>query len=237
MKYFYNSYTDIGGRADNEDSMCIIESPRGLLLIVADGLGGCDSGELASSLVVEELKKSFCEMDNDFNLSDSINDANSKICSVQAEKKTKMKTTVAAAWISDNQTILAHVGDSRIYALQNGKIVYQSLDHSASQLAVSVGEIDISQIRKHVDRNILIRALGVPGPIKVDVKVKNNHEYDSILLCSDGFWEYVMEDEIMDFRLSSDTCGDWLKKMREVLSVRIPPNNDNNTAIVLVKEK
>ncbi len=217
--------------------MCVVESPRGLLLIVADGLGGCDSGELASSLVVEELKKRFCEMNNDFNLSEAINDANSKICDMQNEKKAKMKTTVATAWISDKQTVFAHVGDSRIYVLYNGKIIYQSLDHSASQLAVSVGEIDASQIRKHVDRNILVRALGVPGSVKVDVTVKDNAEYDSILLCSDGFWEYVMEDEIMDFRLSSDTCGEWLKKMKEVLSVRIPHNNDNNTAIVLVKEE
>lgn len=228
-----DSYTNIGGRPDNEDSCQVCKSSNGILLIVADGLGGHDCGEIASTLAVETLAMSFQK--EKFDLESSIQLANKKIMEKQNEMGLKMKTTISAAWISYDATTFAHVGDSRIYAFLFDKIVFQSMDHSLSQMAVLVGEITAGQIRNHPDRNILTRALGVTESVKIDVSRLNNGEYDSLLLCTDGFWEYVYEKEMIQYKLSSKQPDEWINKMREVLTKRISSNNDNHTAIAMLK--
>lgn len=113
--------------------------------------------------------------------------------------------------------------------------MYQSVDHSASQMAVSIGEITADQIRNHEDRNVLTRALGVSENIKVDVVSVPCSQVDAMILCTDGFWEYVYEEDMLKTLSSSKNPDVWLYKMREILCKNIPLNNDNNTAIIIMK--
>lgn len=230
--YTYDSYSDIGGRSNNEDSFYFGHSHNGKLLVVADGLGGHESGEVASALAIDEIKKYFLSTSVPFDLETSILIANNKIIELQKETGKKMKTTITVVWIGENVTKIANVGDSRTYAFLGNKITFQSVDHSASQMAVSIGEIEPSEIRHHADRNILTRALGASEELKVDMVEINNDNYDSLLLCSDGFWEYVLEDEMINYKITSQSASIWLNKMRKELTSRVPKNNDNNTAIV-----
>ncbi len=234
MKFLVDSYTDIGGRENNEDSFCICESENGILAIVADGLGGYRNGEVASSLAVNSLKTDFKK--NEFEIISSIRDINNKIIEKQKETSAPMKTTISAVWIKADKTVFAHVGDSRIYAFERNKLVYQSVDHSSAQLAALIGEISAEDIRKHPDRNILTRALGVSEDVCVDVSEVENQSYDALLLCTDGFWEYVLEDEMIGYKLVSDTPEVWIRNMRGKLAKRITGNNDNNTAVALVRK-
>lgn len=230
--YTYDSYSDIGGRSNNEDSFYFGTSHNGILIVVADGLGGHENGEMASSLAIKEIKNRFFSTSIVFELEDAILSANNKILELQKKTNKKMKTTVTAAWIGRYATKFANVGDSRTYAFLKDEMIFQSLDHSASQMAVSIGEIETSEIRHHADRNILTRALGVSNELKIDVVEVDNSKYDSLLLCSDGFWEYVYEDEMIGHKICSQSSSIWLLKMRNELTKRIPQNNDNNTAIV-----
>ena len=151
----------------------------------------------------------------------------------QEKTMTKMKTTIAIALIKEDRTIVAHVGDTRVYAFNEGKVVFQTKDHSASQMAVAVGEIKPEEIRNHDDRNVLTRVLGASEEVKVDAVAISKNQYDALLICSDGFWEYVLEEEMENTLKNSDSAMNWLYKMRTIQMNRAPDNCDNNTAIVV----
>lgn len=235
MTFNYDSYTAVGGRKNNEDALAVSQSELGYLYVVADGLGGHDSGELASEIAINEIKGIFDAAPNSFDPDSAIQSANTKILHEQASTGLKMKTTIVLAYVANNQIVFAHVGDSRAYAFRGDKIVYQSVDHSASQMAVSIGEITAEQIRNHEDRNVLTRALGVSENVKIDIVSIPCEQVDAILLCTDGFWEYVLEKDMLDTLSTSKNPDVWLYKMREVLCKNISLGNDNNTAITIMK--
>jgi len=234
MRCTYASYSDIGGRKNNEDSFAEVKSGRGYLFVVADGLGGHGKGELASGIAIKDLKRHFCSK-KPFDLKEAIQEANRHILEEQNNIGIKMKTTISVVWIEKEKTHFAHVGDSRTYAFLEQGIVYQSVDHSVSQMAVAAGEITLSEIRNHEDRNRLTRALGVSEVLSIDMSELPNEQYDRLLLCSDGFWEYVLEEEMCKTRKHFQTPKAWLKRMRKILRKRIPEKNDNNTAIAVIK--
>lgn len=227
-------YTDVGGRKNNEDSYIAKQIGDNYLFVVTDGLGGHDDGELASQIAVESIKESMLISDK-INLCDVVEMANKAVLNKQANTNSKMKSTVALTYVTPRKTYFAHVGDTRIYAFKDNAIVFQSIDHSASQLAVSVGEITTKDIRNHPDRNVLLRALGATDNIKVDVFELENADYDSLLLCSDGFWEYVLEDDMIETRMQCQAADKWLYKMRMIQLENAPENCDNNTAIAVIK--
>lgn len=237
MKYEFDSYSDIGSRENNEDSLCAEREKDSYLFVVADGLGGHDCGEIASGIAIEEIKRQFKDNPTSFSLSDAICDANRLIIEKQKESDLKMKTTVVAIHISGQKLIVANVGDSRAYLFSEGSILYQTVDHSASQMAVNIGEITSDQIRNHEDRNILTRALGVSETVKVDIEEFDRDNIERMILCSDGFWEYVLEDEMCETAKSSKNPDVWLFKMREKHAQRVCKGNDNNTAIVVIRKE
>lgn len=226
-------YSDIGGRTNNEDSYLSKKILNGYLFIVADGLGGYDDGEKASYSAVNAIKEYLINHDTG-SISEAICFANNSVMEMQEKYSSKMKTTIALAYVTDSKTVIAHVGDSRVYAFKNGRIVHQTIDHSASQLAVSVGEIRPEDIRNHEDRNVLLRALGASENVKAEVSEIENNDFDALLLCSDGFWEYVLEAEMESELTCSKSADKWLYKMRAIQLNRAPEKCDNNTAIAVM---
>ncbi len=233
MRYYYDTYSEIGSRKNNQDSFTVCESENGLAAAVADGLGGYRGGETASRLCVEEIERGF-ESDEDFDLEQTLLLANDRILQMQQQLENVMKTTAAAVWIGKEQTVFANVGDSRLYAFKDGQIVFQSVDHSVAQMCVDCGEITADQIRQHEDRCILTRSLGGKQEISVDTDILDNAEFDSILICSDGFWEHVVEDEMCSALIASQTPQQWLEKMRLCRENNVGRDNDNNTAVVIM---
>lgn len=226
-------YSDVGGRANNEDSYLAKKADAFYLFIVADGLGGHDDGEVASRAVVDAIKESLTSGQST-DVVRAVEYANEIVLARQELTLSKMKTTVALAYVGEEKTVISHVGDTRVYAFRKGKIVFQTMDHSASQLAVSAGEIELSEIRGHVDRNVLTRALGASERVKVDVTTLSNSEFDALLLCSDGFWEYVYEKEMEEELLVCGSAKKWLYKLRAIQLERAPEKCDNNTAIAVL---
>ena len=236
MKYLYDTYSHIGSRRSNQDSYAVCIGENGFAALVADGLGGYSGGELASKICIETVENAFEKTDN-FSLDVAITEANENILQMQQELDNAMKTTAAAVWIGKKETVFANVGDSRLYAFKDGRIVFQSIDHSVAQMCVDCGEITPDQIRDHDDRCILTRSLGGKQYVGVDTVVAYNDDYDSLLICSDGFWEYVYEDEMCEARKSSQTPQQWLEKMRKCREDKVGMDNDNNTAVVVIIEE
>lgn len=229
----YDHYTNVGSRSRNEDSFCAAENRGTSLFAVADGLGGISYGQTASRMVISVLEEQF-KNSTGFNIEKAVHEANSRILLEQCKLNCKMKTTIAAVVVVDKKVTAVHAGDSRIYAFKNNEIVFQSRDHSVSQMAVSAGEIELSQIRRHPDRNMLTKALGASKDLKFDITVLDASELDAILLCTDGFWEYVLERDMKDTLKKADSPNKWLSDMRDILESVKPPNNDNNTAIAII---
>ena len=232
------TYTDIGGRPRNEDTVryTALEGDR-LCLVLADGLGGHGGGEQASAAAAEVICEGWGGGADPEELEGLIREGHRKVLSLQT-RQCAMKTTVTALALEPGRAVMAHVGDSRIYYFRDGGLVFQTRDHSAAQIGVMLGEITPDQIRFHEDRSRVLRALGQDGELKVDL-----HEEElppgrhAFLLCSDGFWEYVLEQEMVDDLAVSGSPEEWLDKMRARLSARAPEDNDNNTAAAVWAEE
>ena len=231
----YGFYTDIGGRGNNEDSLLAIESGGAYLFAVADGLGGHEAGEVASRILVDELRRAFMKTPYSFDLEQSVKRANALILSEQDRTGKKMKTTVSAAYVFGGRTYVANVGDSRVYLFDEGNIVFTSVDHSVAQMAVHAGEITADKIRSHPDRNILTRALGSAAGLKVDMYTVDNSTYDRLLICSDGFWEHVLESQMTETARANASPDAWIGAMRRFRDADAPDGGDNNTAVAMVK--
>lgn len=234
------SYTNIGGRNENEDSIYVQQTEDLILAAVADGLGGHGGGKIASECAIQMLQE---QQERLFSADESVLEAvcaeiNEAVLSRQSAT-IRMKTTLALAIISPDKLAFLHVGDSRIYLFRQGAIRYQSQDHSVSQIAVLTGAIKPEQIRFHEDRNKVLRSLGSENGAAPEIKIEAEPLYagDAVLLCTDGFWEYVTEKEMANLLKPAKNAEDWLKRMTRVVQRRAKKGNDNNSAIAIFAPK
>ena len=230
-----------GGRQANEDSVAVARSPFGALCVLADGLGGHGMGDVASQLVCRHIKEQFSKWqgrDMEAFLRDSFDTAQTCLTLEQARlnARDRMKTTAVAVMTDEKTVRWAHVGDSRLYYFKDGALVGRTLDHSVPQKLVAAGEITEDQIRGHEKRNQLYRVMGKPWkkPAYVlgeSVCFRDNQVF---LLCSDGFWEYIVEEKMEELLKKSVTPREWIEAMeQEVLKNGSGKNMDNYSAVAL----
>ena len=202
--------SDVGCvRELNEDSGgCVLpddaglRASKGVLAIVADGMGGHSAGEVASGLAVEIVSRVYYEEDDEPQsaLKKAFQEANRGIykAAEKDESKKGMGTTCTALVLQNGTAISAHVGDSRLYLVRESQIYLMTEDHSAVMEMVKAGMLTLEQARHHPDKNVILRAMGShpevevatwqePFPIKAG---------DSFLVCSDGLYDLVEDEEI-----------------------------------------
>lgn len=234
MRINYSEYSSIGGRSRNEDMVQVTSYPESALALVADGLGGHGDGDRASRLAVHVISREVASgMPSRSLMERALREANECIIRRQSPE-CDMKTTVAALWLSEGRACAAHIGDTRIYQFRNQQILYQSVDHSLAQLAVTLGEISADEIRHHCDRNHLTRALGHKADIKMDIDMLHVQPGDAFLLCSDGFWEHILEAEMLETLRAAADAEAWLSAMRRRAESRMGLNADNSTAVAMI---
>ena len=233
-----------GGRNHNDDYCGYIKSQSGLFLALADGLGGYSGGQTASRIAVTEALsiagKSMPGDDPEHIVGRAIQSAQAKLLNQQKEDPgiSHMRTTMAAISISsDGKTNYAHVGDSRIYIFRDGDILRKTLDHSVPQLLVSSGKMKEDKIRSSVNRNQLLHSLGDAKDDEVeygaDIVLKPG---DAILMCSDGFWQYVYEGDILATLKWAITSKRWVLRMEDILhdATADKKGNDNYSALAAI---
>jgi protein phosphatase len=174
-------------------------------MIVGDGMGGHQKGELASSMgvgvvaeTIQPLLVTNGEVDFPAGLKRAIGEANSRILdySTNHPECAGMGTTLTAAVISESQLVIGHVGDSRAYLIDGNEIMQLTKDHAVVQEMVDRGEITKEQARTHPKRNIITRVVGYHGQVEADIYSASLKDGDRVLLCCDGLTIHLNDDEI-----------------------------------------
>lgn len=181
----------------NEDSYLA----EGTLFAVADGLGGHQAGEVASSMALEEVEKRLQAKEGDEDhlarIKDSIEAANLRVLKAAANPERQgMATTLTAAVIRGSKLYLGHVGDSRAYLLRDGALRRLTADHSMVQELVNRGKLSSDEADHHPQRNVLTRALGTSPEIDVDLISLSLASGDRVLLATDGLSSSISDDAI-----------------------------------------
>lgn len=232
-----------GDRDYNEDSIGYFQDKDNCVLVLADGLGGHGHGEIASSLCVktsiDKFKEKESKSDEEF-FSDCFETAQNVLIEEQKRKNelSKMKSTLVVCYISKDKCSWGHIGDSRLYFFRKGKIISQTLDHSVPQMLVNIGDIKPSEIRHHEDRNRLLRAMGVETDklkYEVDCVGMELQSGDTVLLCSDGFWEWITERKMCRYISSKKSAELIMEKMTDYVLKKGKGKNMDNYSAVLAK--
>ena len=190
--------TDIGKlRRQNEDAVFVNEKEP-YFLVVADGMGGHNAGEVASSIAIETIKELLSKktgrrkIDYENKMREAFTLANKKIYDYADEnaKLMGMGTTTVTALVSGGRLIVGNVGDSRAYIIKDDDIRQISIDHSYVWQLVLRGEITEQQAKRHPKRNFITRAMGTEKEIEVDI-FSEKWEGGVVLICSDGLSNLV----------------------------------------------
>ena len=202
--------SDVGCvRELNEDSGTYIQPDdpellrsKGLLIVVADGMGGHSAGEVASRLAVDVVARAYYEDGGDARsaLEKAFHEANREIHKAAENDASKngMGTTCTALVLQNGTAISAHVGDSRLYLIREGSIYLMTEDHSAVMEMVKAGLITLEQARHHPEKNVILRAMGSHAEVEVTTWQEPFpvRAGDRFLLCSDGLYDLVEDEEI-----------------------------------------
>lgn len=237
----YTLKNDIGNRQINEDSLVINEQNGRYCFVVCDGVGGNGLGDVASNLVAKILVEQSVKHKFNECISKAFMAAQDELLKQQIDNnaKNKMKTTAAMLLVEENIFYIGHIGDTRVYVFGENNIRYRTVDHSVPQILALAGEISEDEIRNHPDRNVLLKAMGTKWekPMFDVSPVMPISEFKAALVCSDGFWEYVTENEMLDSLKYSTDSREWLNKMLLIAeSAAVNQNRDNYSAIAILND-
>lgn len=238
------SISKTGGRRCNQDYVDYAVAEGAVCVAVADGLGAYHGSEFAGETAVKAALKCFrkaVRRDDDIFSGAFMNKlfkyahaAIHKIKSVSPELRQGC-TTLSVAIVRDDKMICAHEGDTRIYFFRDGKTEFFSKDHSLARLAADRGEISYDDIRTHKDQNKLTRVIGSDYFVQPDFKLCDGVKSgDALLVCTDGFWEYVYEADMEKAIAEVTDAALILSSLEKILVSRAPENNDNYTALIVL---
>jgi serine/threonine protein phosphatase PrpC len=208
--------TDVGRkRSHNEDNFAILAEYG--LYVVADGMGGHSSGEIASKMAVDTLEQFFADtsedpertwpykMDRAKGYEENRLITGIKLCNLriyeQAQRNAKqrgMGTTLAALFAVEDGIYIAHVGDSRVYRIRDSRIELLTEDHSLLNDYKRMKRLTEEEIANFPHKNVIVRALGMKDTVKVDTRFESPRVGDVLLLCSDGLCGPVNDQRLLD---------------------------------------
>lgn len=237
MRLRFSQASDTGlVRSRNEDSFVVIPFASGAFLAVADGIGGLQSGEVASRLAVRTVTRAVRKggaAPDEAILRTAFAQANAAILRARAaDPGLEMGTTLTCAWIQGERCLAAHVGNSRLYRLRKGALEQLTDDHSVVGELIKTGRIRREEARNHPERHVLTKALGVEEEAQVDIREAPLHPGDVMLLCTDGLTAALNEEAIV--RILSEGFDDAAERL--VGAANQAGGGDNVTILIAMIE-
>lgn len=230
-----------GGREVNEDACGFWSSPEACFCALSDGLGGHYGGEVASKLAVQHALDWFRATPECSRRAVEASLRASNLAIIHEQQRNvrlkNMRATVVILSIDTKHSVAVwgHTGDSRLYCFRQGRIIEQTRDHSVLQTMVDAGYLQPKELRISPNRSKLLAALGNDEQFEMDivpVAFPLLHD-DVFLLCTDGLWEYVEEEEMERMLATSSSAPDWLKALEDQVIARGHKGQDNYSAITV----
>ncbi len=242
--------TNVGmKRTHNEDNFSITEESG--LYIVADGMGGHASGEIASKMAVDAMREFFAATASDpertwpykmdrskgyeeNRLITGIKLANLRIYeSAQRDPRQRgMGTTIVALFAVEDSIYVAHVGDSRVYRLRDGALEQLTEDHSLLNDYIKMKRLTPEEIANFPHKNVIVRALGMKDTVKVDTRLERPQAGDVYVLCSDGLSGPVTDEMILEIL---DSTGDLRAAATKLINKANENGGPDNITVVLAR--
>lgn len=248
--WLFGGGSDVGReRAHNEDAI-LVDGER-KLVVLADGMGGYQAGEVASQLAVDVVRDDSSHLDiseadlgridPDTGISvamrqlrGAIEKANNRICSVARgrEELNGMGTTIVAARFYDGRVGVAHVGDSRCYRMREHKLEQLTRDHSYVQDQLEKGLISEEDAKHSPQKNLITRALGIDAIAEADVQEFRTRPGDIYLLCSDGLSDLVDDDSLQTALSTDKPPADHIKFLIDAANAN---GGRDNISVIIVR--
>lgn len=252
MKLICAGMTDVGrAREHNEDDFYLSDGQEAIC-IVADGMGGHRSGEVASAMAIKAIVEYYRETmtDADFEaeaegdetgpeiiqrrLQQAVQSANKAVfkAASQSELYRGMGTTIVSGYFTEDGVYLAHIGDSRAYRYRDGELAQCTDDHSLANEYVRMGILSDEEVEYFPYKNVITRACGLTDYVEVDVDCNQLKVGDVYLFCSDGLTDMVDDEKLTELLEAEDD----LETLCQTLVERANENGGaDNVTVVLAK--
>ena len=238
--------SDLGNiRTNNEDMGLFFKvadegllREKGYMLIVADGMGGHQAGEVASRMATDIISHEYFKQNGavEKNLAKVLALANKTIFEKASSSDTHkgMGTTSTVLVVIDKAVYYAHVGDSRAYIQKDNSITQITSDHTYVQELVNSGDITAEEAATHPKRNILTNAMGTKPDMRIDTGKCEYllEENDRLLLCSDGLYDYLNSNEIKEILIAND-----IKKAADIMIQQAKARGGHDNITVVIAER
>jgi PPM family protein phosphatase len=226
-------------RDENQDAVRVPDGgwlpEKGRLFAIADGMGGYANGAMASQLALEALYETFYQnhtASTQAALRHGIESANLKVYKTSQQLGAgRMGTTITVAHIHRKTLKVAHVGDSRLYMVRDHTAVCLTNDHTSVGDLVRMRVLSPDKVRRHAQRSILNKGIGLTMFIKADFSQHRLEENDCLILCSDGLWSVIEDHELIDL-VSAAQSADHLSQ--SLIDLALERNSDDNISTVVI---
>lgn len=232
----------IGDRDNQQDNYCICEGEKGLLTIVADGMGGLENGAEVSGLITSVCREYYDQMEDaeypEIELMQMVLNVNTKVCEYIESIGGQMSgSTLVAAFIKAGELFFATVGDSRIYLARGGKLLQLNREHIYGvelDEEVMRGRISLKDALMHRERKSLTSYIGMKVLTHIDRNITAIQlcKGDKLILASDGVFGTISDEE-MERALTSSTSKKASEMLIELVKEKQKPRQDNATAVVV----
>jgi serine/threonine protein phosphatase Stp1 len=234
-----SSRSDVGNERQVNEDACLDLPSRGLW-VVADGMGGHAAGDVASQMLVGKLNG----IDSHDKLSEFVDDVEDRVLevngrlhemSLEGDDPKVMGSTLAALLAFESHVVSMWVGDSRVYRLREGELLKQvTTDHSEVEEMIAQGTLDEASALDHPAANVVTRAVGGLEHVYVDLELDELEDKDRYLICSDGLFKDLSEEEIEEL-LGEGSCVDACDTLIDTVLKR--ECADNVTVVVVEFDK
>jgi protein phosphatase len=227
-------------REDNQDSIHLPSRDNaagpGLLFAVADGMGGYAYGGVAGLLALETLSNIVLVQNGNTPVAKALRRA-VETANLQVYQKAqqlqagRMGTTLTAAYLLGDLLYLAHVGDSRAYLIRDGRAICLTADHTAVGDMVRSKLLSPDKIRAHAQRSVLTKAIGISLFVQPDITQHRLQEDDHLVLCSDGVWSVIQDEDFARAVSDSSSVEDMSQRL---IDLAIQNETDDNASVIVI---